>query len=350
MKGSNCQSMNHESVNFSYDSKGNVYTTINNNNMGFTHIIPLVNEKAEFCNLIGVYSKDGSITEEESKFIERYADMYKFIFMTASGPYYEKNYKKVYTKYDGVMGLNTNKRVPTSQFGNNLELNYSMMARSGPNLNGFFYNNEGQFDRDFSILTWYKDRNAKVWKDAYRTIIKLCGAGYKGILINQRSGNDEILKDSKLKQYIDNNLLEVYGTMGEKEFHNIMSRARVAIFPNQSDAFPKHIIESLLQNKSIVISPQLLFGVETLKALGSEITLVQDFKKRDYIDNIVKFIDDNKKNQGIVYPREEWLKRYSFDELSKIWAREFSRIGIKNEYERTFCMSHIPRFYDLIKM
>lgn len=324
---------------------------MNNELIKYPHLIPLVNEKATFTNLIGVYSKDGYITEDETKFVECHKGIYKFIFMTASGPYYEKNYKKIYETYDAVMGLNTHKRIPVGRFENNLELNYSMMARSGPNVDGFFYNNVRPFDRDFSILTWYKDRNSKVWQDAYKIIIKLCRAGYKGILVNQRKGNEEILKDRKLKKYIESGYLEVYGTMREKDFHNIMSRARVAIFPNKSDAFPKHIIESLLQNKSIVISPDLLFGVDTLEDLGSEITLVQDFKKRECVNNIVEFIEKCKRNEGNIYPREAWLTRYSFNKLSKIWACELSKVeGIKNEYESIFCMHHIPRFYDLIKM
>lgn len=331
--------------------KGSSKERVNNELIKYPHLIPLVNEKAVFTNLIGVYSKDGYITEDETKFVECHRGIYKFIFMTASGPYYEKNYKKIYETYDGVMGLNTHKRIPVGRFENNLELNYSMMARSGPNVDGFFYNNVRPFDRDFSILTWYKDRNSKVWQDAYKIIIKLCRAGYKGILVNQRKGNEEILKDRKLKKYIESGYLEVYETMKEKDFHNIMSRARVAIFPNKSDAFPKHIIESLLQNKSIVISSELLFGVETLQKLGSEITLVQDFKKRGYVDNIVEFIENCRKNEGIIYPREIWLSKYSFEYLSKIWASELSKVeGIKNEYERIFCMHHIPRFYDLIKM
>lgn len=334
-----------EDIKFTYDNTGKIYTQINDDMVEYPHIIPLVDENLEFTGIVGVYSKNGWIFEEERRFINRTSERFKYVFMTASGPYFEKNYKKLYKNYDGVMALNACDRVHIDGYANNLELNYSMMARSGPEIDGFDYRNDRHYDMDFSILTWYKDRNAKVWQDAYKTIVKLCEQGYKGILVNQRGDNKGIIKDRRLNKYIEKGNLEVYGTLRQREFHDLMCRARVGIFPNRSDAFPKNIIECLLEDKPVVISSQLLFGVDTLRNLGEEITLVQNFRDRNYLDNIIKFIDKRKLVVDRISPREEWLNRYGFDKLSKIWAIEFEKLeGGQNLHERIFCMRHIPRF------
>lgn len=332
-------------IRFSVDAMGIIHTFISNEERNYSHLIPVLNDNKLFCNIIGVYSKDGWITSEEEQFISEFSDVFRFVFFTASGPYYEKHYKKLYKSYAGVMGLNTCNRVLIGKYNNNLELNYSMMARSGPEMDGFYYMNEkNNIDMDFSVLTWYGDRHAKVWKDAYKTIVRLCAEGYKGILINQRGDNEKIINDKKLKKFIDDGRLEVYGMLDQRMFHDITCRARVGIFPNRSDAFPKHIIECLLQDKPIVVSPKLLFGVDTLRELGEEIVLVQDFSEKDYLEKIMSFID-KRRNDKEISPRQEWIDRYEFDKLCIIWAAEFKRVLGEDVSEKIMCMRHLPRFY-----
>lgn len=335
---------------FGVDKNGCQQVVINSVKQDCSHLIPLINEKKEFINVIGVYSKNGWITRAEEEFINQYSDRIQFVFMTASGPYYERHYKRLYRKYDGVMGLDTCQRVPSWKYNNNLELNYSMMARSGPEIDGFYYENcLEKADMDFSILTWYNDRKAKVWKDAYRTIVGLCSEGYRGILINQRGDNTNILRDRRIARFVEEGKLEIYGTLGIKEFHHLSCRAKVGIFPNRSDAFPKHIIECLLQNKPIVISKELLFGVKTLEKLGDEVVLSLDFRNKSYLNKIASFMDQiSAKRESDV--RSMWTTRYDYNRLTSIWASELYKTVGCAEHEKVMCLRHLPRFCHETKM
>lgn len=304
------------------------------------NIEPFIDENHTFIGVIGVYSKNGKIPKCTKSFIRKYKKRFKFIWLSSSGPYFEKNYKRLYRYYDGVTSLDCT-RNEISLYKNNLELSYSMYTRCAPRTDGFFWNPSSQFDVDFSILTWFGDDKSKVWKDALAMTIGLCSRGYKGVVVNQRGGCKDLLY-SGLRKYVDGGFLKIYeARFDEIEFHEIMSRARVGIFPNQSDAFPKHIIECLLSDKSIVISPNLLFGVNTLRELGSEITLVQDFSDSDAVDKVGDFIDCC--YNRTVSSRNLWLKRFDFYNISTIWAKKINGLFGTN-YKRVLLMRHSDRF------
>lgn len=311
------------------------------------NIEPLVNEKCEFTNIIGIYSKDGALSDVTQKFIKKYRKSFKFIWLSSSGPYFEKNISYLYKHYDAVTSLDCT-RYPVRTFPNNLELSYSMFTRCAPIENGFFWEPEQiNKDADFSILTWYGDPTAKVWPDAFKVIIGLCSLGYKGIIVTQRGKAENILADEQIKKFAEKGLVEIYTAEFDTiAFHKLMSRSYVGIFPNQSDAFPKHIIETLLEDKGIVISNKLLFGVETLKNLGSNITLVEDFADNNITSNIAHFIDKFKETKNT--PRFTWLEKYGFDPLSRKWAGEINGCFGTN-FKKVFCMKHIHRFSSYLK-
>ena len=125
----------------------------------------------------------------------------------------------------------------------------------------------------------------------------------------------------------------------EMKFHELMCNARYAIFPNNLDAFPKHIIESILADKPVIVSKDLLLGQNTLSLLDESVRTFVDFEDKECLDIIYKVI--SKKYVGIS-PRKSWLERYNFLSLSEQWGKEFNRLFGSN-YERLFFMNHIPR-------
>jgi hypothetical protein len=98
-------------------------------------------------------------------------------------------------------------------------------------------------------------------------------------------------------------------------------------------------MESLLSDKRIIVAKDLMFGVNTLSELGDEIVSIIDYNEKSYLDTIYQFIIRQGLNKS---PREEWLKRYNFLSLSKLWATEFNRL-FKTNFQLIFFMNHIPR-------
>ncbi len=312
-----------------------------NSEVSLPGIEPLVDETGTFTNIIGVYSKNGWLNKDTNKFIKRYRNSFKYIYMSSSGPYFKKKYKKLYKKYDAVTSLDCSLPWIHKQ-KNNLELSYSMLARCGALDNGFFWEPMQERTKDFSILTWYGDREAKGYDDAKKITKQLCEMGYTGIIVTQRGTKEDILKDKELCRCYEKGLLEVHSAeYDEENFHKVIAKAYISIFPNQLDAFPKHIIESLLANKGIVISDKLLFGKETLRNLGEEIVCVLDFDDGTASLRIKQFLEDYKKSN--ICPREEWLKRYDFERLSRIWAMEINRL-FHTQYKQVYLMRHIGRY------
>ena len=62
------------------------------------NIEPLVDEKCEFTNIIGVYTKSGNLPNVTTSFIRKYKKFFKFIWFSSSGPYFEKKYPMLYKK------------------------------------------------------------------------------------------------------------------------------------------------------------------------------------------------------------------------------------------------------------
>lgn len=308
-------------------------------------IEPFVDENWNFTGIIGVYTKSGKITKKTSRFIRKYRKYYKFIFLSSSGPYFVKNYRKLYRKYDAVTSLDCS--LIDWHMTNNVNISWSMYTRCAPLENGFFWEPKEQWDEekvDFSLLTWYGNKNAKAWPDARKVVVGLCQRGYRGILVTQRGTKEDLIKDLSIKEFVEAGLLHVYNAeFSDGEFHDIMSNARVGIFPNRLDAFPKHIIECLLANKTIIISSKLLFGVQTLENLGADITKVCDFDSADIVDEIADFIDKSRKKRWEKTPRDKWLERYGLAQLSKIWAIEINRV-FSTQYQRIYPMRYEKRF------
>ena len=335
-----------KSVSFIKSTTGTEIVTVFSN--GERRIIPgiepFVNQNHDFIGVIGVYSKNGFLQKETKEFIKKYKDCYKWVYLTASGPYFIKRYKKIYKSYDLVA---TKDFREAYKFDNNIEINYSMMARSGPEDDGFFFVDEKK-EYDFSILTWYGDKKAKAYYDAVKICEGLCKNGYKGIIVTQRGKREDVARH--LGKYEKSGLLKILQAEYDgKEFREIMGKAYVGVFPNIQDAFPKHIIECLLDKKCIVISPFLLFGTETLMQLGKEITCVLDMKREESVKRIQEFIDRSKEllDEGMIDPRKEWLTMYGFNSLSKMWADEFNRIW-GTQHISVYLMRHINRYKHLL--
>lgn len=342
-------------IEFSNPEGIKIVTTIDGKASVIPHLEPLVDENWKFTGFIGVYSKSGIVSKECRQFMKKYRSTFKYIFLSSFGPYFNSRYKSLYRKYDAVTSLDCELVHGKHIFPNNLELNYPMWTRCAPLSDGFFFKQKDNIAPDerfdFSILTWYGDRKAKVWPDARRVMIGLCEKGYKGIVVIQRGSREAVLKDINIKKYVDNGLLEVYNAeFDEISFFNVMRRAWIGIFPNQLDALPKHLIECYLTDKPAVISSKLLFGVESLRKLGETVTLVHDFSSPDIVDAIASFIDKTRErtveSKSIISPREAYLARYDLEHLSQIWAEEINRVFHTN-YKRIYFMRHSNRYKEI---
>lgn len=334
--------MGDEKISFINSKKGIEITTVlpTEERVIIPGIEPFVDENSNFIGVVGLYSKNGFFSKETDEFFRDYRERFRWVYLTASGPYFYRYFRKIYKSFDAVA---TKDFCKSQKYANNLEMSFSMMARCGPEEDGFFYVDENK-TYDFSILTWYGDKKAKAYYDAVRICKGLCKRGYKGIVVTQRGDIQDVKKD--LGEYEHRGLIEIHkADYDGKTFRKIMGKAYVGIFPNILDAFPKHIIECLLDNKCIVISPKLIFGVDTLRELGKEITFVQDMRKKDATDNISKFIDQSRQilSQGSINPRDVWLAKYNFDNLSSQWAGEFNKLWGTN-YTKVYLMRHINRF------
>jgi hypothetical protein len=239
------------------------------------HLEPLVDENCLFTGFIGIATKGGTLSKPCADFIKRYRKKFVFIWLTCAGPYFYENFERLFAEYDAITALDC--PLPLDLFHDKLlYLNYSMMTRCGPLPGGFFWEPPQRRDADFSILTWFDDTVAKVWPHARMLTLSLCDRGYRGILVTQR-GTAEDMLDAALENHVRSGLLELHtGNLNERDFAALIGRAKFGIFPNQQDAFPKHIMECLLLDKPIIISEHLLFGKKTLENLGADIVCAVD--------------------------------------------------------------------------
>lgn len=297
-------------------------------------IWPMVDENYSLTEFLAVGMK-GGLDKKTFKAIKReYSKRFYLIHPTLNGPFFVKNYKYIHNQFDGVFDLDYYNKTPKS-----INAIYSMMSRSMP-FKGFFWEPiPKKKEYDFSILTWGpSDKRAKRWDRAKKVIDYLCDKGLKGLVVTQRDHPDKLIKqlDDAL---IRHNKVDVRtGNLPPEQFHQLMCKAKVGIFPNVEDAFPKHIMETLLADKPVVFADDLLFGRDTLRNLGENTTLEIDFKDREQFYDIYDFI----KWPTSVSPRKKWLEKYHFMELSTIWAKEFNKV-FGTDYKRLFFMNHISR-------
>jgi hypothetical protein len=159
------------------------------------------------------------------------------------------------------------------------------------------------------------------------------------VISSQRDKREKLISND-LRNFVDSGRLVIDDQIyDEKTFHQLMSRSDCSIFPNSVDAFPKHIIESLLSDKRIIIADDLLLGKEVLTEMGDDICLVVDFESNDYREKIYDYLINNKKQRS---PRSEWLKRYNFLSLSEQWAIEFNRL-FGTKFQKVFFLNHAKR-------
>jgi hypothetical protein len=214
------------------------------------------------------------------------------------------------------------------------------MVRSMPYQNFFWEPTGSVKEYEFVILTWgHSDKAAKRWDRGEIVACYLAEKGMKGLIISQRDKTEKYI-NRKTKKYVDSgNLVFDDNSYDFIDFHNLICKAKFAIFPNTIDAFPKFAMECLLADLPIYISEDLLMGKEIIRELGSNVSFVIDYNDKNIADNIYKEII----NYSFVRsPREVWLEKYNFNLLSKQWADEFNRLFGSN-YKRLFFMNHINR-------
>ena len=315
----------------------NVEVLINGQYIPTRGFWPIIDENYSETPFLAIGHKDGVPKREYNKFKKNYGKRFKYIYVCQSAPFLLKNYKYISRKFDGIFDLDW---VTKKNFSKSLYCNHSMMVRSMP-YRGFFWESKKMAKPfDFSMLTWGpSDTRIKRWDRGSKICDYLLKKGMKGIIVTQKGKRGDFLNNS-IKPYIESgNLVIEDAVFSEIEFHHLMCKAKYAIFPNTVDAFPKHIIESLLADKPIIISKDLLLGRDVLSKLGDSVCSIIDFEKKLFIETIYQIISKEYKGPS---PRRTWLERYNFLSLSEQWAKEFNRLFGTN-YKRLFYMNHIPR-------
>ncbi len=293
---------------------------------------PLVNQNREIIPYIAFGNKNG-LSEELILRAKVYKKKgYRIIFNLQSAPYYKENKKFIYSFFDAVMDMGSEEK--------SLNMNHSMMVRSMPYKN-FFWETAGNLKSvDFSILTWGDDDGGcKQWEKGKKVVLQLLEKGMSGIVFNQRPIVN--IESDDLKYWTDGGSLKIINTvLEEKDFFKIADRSKISIFPNENDAFPKFIIESLLSNRPIVYSNKLKFGKGVLQWSG-DVAMEYNFENEDSIDKIITF----QKKSEAYNSRKLWLEEFGFDRLSKLWASELNRLFGTN-YKQISYLNHEKRKND----
>jgi len=285
-------------------------------------IVPLVDENCEITPFVCIGNKNG-MSPFYKKFRSTYGNRFKYIFRCMNGPYFKRNYKKIYRDFDGVFNLDF-KPIESRK---SLYCNHTMIYRSLPN-DDFYWESEKQTKIfDYSILTWgYCDKEAKRWDRIAKIIPTLAKNNLKGIVVTQKDTPEKLIKKAPgFKKIVEEGKLTILpGKMSGIEFNRLMDQSRISIFPNQWDAFPRVMIESLLSDRRIIISKDLMMGKEILSNLGEESCLVLDFD--DIEASSQKIVTYLKRPPAPYSIRSQWIEKYSFWPLIHQWAKEFNRV------------------------
>lgn len=210
-----------------------------------------------------------------------------------------------------------------------LNMNHAMMVRSMPEEDGFFYIQRTHKKFDYSITTWLDDRVHKRWDRVLHIIDILSWLGLNGQVFLSRSETLPLSLPTDLR-------VKFYPKLTFEHYQKEQSKSRIAIFPNTVDACPKALIENILTDKPVVISKDLLIGHSYIhKDIGIKI----DFDDRHWGMNVLQFFEEVAES---LEPREAWLKRYSFDNVSKLWAREINRL-FGTSHRQVFYKYHLDR-------
>lgn len=266
-----------------------------------------------------------------------YGDRFKYIYGSRRGSHFLEQYADACNAFDGIFDLDYNPGLFKS-----LRCNFAMMERSMP-LGDFFWEpTYRQQHYDFSILSWGEvekkgDKSAKRWDRAIRIIDRLCSEGLRGIVVLHRE-NLAASIPVELLPYVHRKLVRFSSaSMDLRRFHELMCESRYTIFPNQVDAFPKFMIESLLANRPILVSKDLLHGLSVLDPLGCVFSM--DFTDPDCLSTVADIV---RQRYGGISPRERWIEMHSLPKLSSIWAQEFNRV-FSTSYQNLYFLHHIDR-------
>jgi hypothetical protein len=213
-----------------------------------------------------------------------------------------------------------------------------------PEIDGFFYE-PIKADRtyDFSILTKIGDNRNKRFDRCIRLIDYLCSRHLRGILVTQ-SGYWRQIRDIQgtFDKYFRMGYLKLEENMGNKEFHKLMNMAKVGVFLSTLDSFPKHLIETLLSDKPVVISDDMTMGKDIcVPDFGIKVTA----DKTSSYEKTYQFIKEGHKKFPNV--RLNYLAKYSFDNILRHWAVEINRL-FKTNYKKIWMYNHVDRIGGLL--
>lgn len=301
-------------------------------------IWPLIDENLRFLNIIAAGNKNGIDHTIKLDLLKKRFPTVKFIFNCRNGPYLVHHYKEILECFDGHMTLDYDRSNPKS-----LYMFHGMMIRSMP-FEGFFWKPSEEKRWDFSILTSIGDNRAKRWDRCVKIVDKLCSYGFTGLVVTQRNDFSKVLrarfsKESIFRKYVKNGLLYLSSFIDLHKFHELQSMARVSIFPNTIDAFPKNIIENILADKLVIISTDLLYGKSVITPEFGECL---DFNSKSALDRCIDIVKKEEMRKTSLNSRKRWLKKYGFLPLSKSWAKELNK-KFGTECKHAFFLNHIER-------
>lgn len=299
---------------------------------------PLVDENGQATKFIAVGNKNGIPLDMFFKVKHEYGNVLKFVYTCMNAPYMIKNYDFINKEFDGIFDLDYKPDNPKR-----LNCSHSMIVRSLP-YEGNFWEYKGEEKiYDFSMLTWSTPGDkCKRWDRGQKICEYLCGQGLKGLVVNQRGKAEDLLTDKLLPLYNSGLLTLKAAEFDDKEFHSLMSQSRWSIFPNNTDAFPKIVIEELLSDKPIVISNDLFQGKQILSELSC--VKVIDFHRRDFCSEIAGWVTQLYKG---VSPRDAWLEKYNFRSVTRLWAKEFNAI-FGTSFKTLHFMNHQERAKNIV--
>lgn len=259
---------------------------------------------------------------------------FKYVFTSRSGPYTKDNASKLRDHFDAVFDMDMAPDHPTS-----LRCNHAMMARGMP-YEGFFWPPQpSPRSFDFGILTWGpSDTTCKRWDRMATVLPSLLDSGLTAIVVSQRDVSSELVSAELQAHVADGSLVVRDHVDSAVEFHKVISDSNVALFPNEQDSFPKHMIEALLSDRRIVVSKDLLFGLSALSEIDSSVVKVLDWSSPTCAEDIRSFLLSAAESS----PREAWLRRYDVTSVARDWAAEFNRM-FSTDYSGLYYFNHFAR-------
>lgn len=306
---------------------------------------PLLDETNRLTRFVAVGNKNGVPWDRIREFKKVFRNKFKLIYSCQNGPAFVNDFDRINREFDGI--FDTDYNIFNSK---RLNCSHTMMVRSFP-CDGLFWE-PIDCDKvyDFNILTVPKiGSKTKRWDRGERVCFSLCKAGFKGVVYSQ-TGNCLSLISKRLMKYVKAGQLVIRdGGCSPVDFHREACKALCTIFPNNVDAFPKFIIESLLANRVVVISKDLLLGRRVLNSIGESIVIDFDFDTSNYSKLITSMSRLRKDGVRNVHPREVWLRDYNFKGVSIRWANEFNKV-FDTDFRQLYYMNHIPRLEKCYKL